>query len=277
MPDDPQNSFSPEQRMILEGFANLSALAIERALLAGQAARNELLRNKERLQEALLNSISHELRTPLASITGVLTSLTESEETNKKSSRLDATTRLELLASATEQARQLNRLVENLLNMTRLEAGAVPLNLEAGDIQDLIGTVVDQLSKRLEGHPLQITIPDGFPLVTMDVSLAAQAVSNLLDNACKYSPTGSPIEISVGRQDDQAIVSVKDQGVGIPPEDLERVFDKFYRVPNSKQTVGTGLGLSISKGFVEALGGKIWAVNNPDRGVTVTFTLPIQA
>jgi two-component system sensor histidine kinase KdpD len=206
----------------------------------------------------------------------VLTSLTESEETNKKSIRLDASTRLELLASATEQARQLNRLVENLLNMTRLEAGAIPLNIEAGDIQDLIGSVVNQLSKRLEGYPLKITIPDRFPLVSMDVSLVAQVLSNLLDNACKYSPAGSPIEISVGQEDGQAAVSVRDHGFGIPPEDLERVFDKFYRVPNNKQTVGTGLGLPISKGFIEALGGKIWAVNNPDQGVTVTFTLPIK-
>lgn len=273
---DPQSSLSLEQRTLLEGFVNLAALAIERASFAEQAAHSEMLRNKEKLQTALLNSISHELRTPLASITGVLTGLAESENAGGKSNQFDAGTRLELIQSAIEQSRQLNRLMENLLDMTRLEAGAVRLNRKPGDLQDLIGTVVNQMSGPFSAHPLSIEIPEDFPLVSMDEMLIAQVLVNLLDNACKYSLPGSPIQISVSRDQSDVKVSVKDEGFGIPPGDLGRVFDKFYRVQHQSQMVGTGLGLSISKGFVEAHGGKIWAENNSGRGVTVSFTLPLK-
>jgi len=261
--------------MLLEGFANLSALAVERASLAETAAQGELLQNKEKLQTALLSSISHELRTPLASITGVLTSLEESEKSGEEKSRFDSATRLELIQSATGQARQLNRLVENLLDMTRLEAGAIHLNRELADVQDLIGSVINQMQERLCDHPLQIHIAENIPPISIDLMLIAQVLSNLLDNACKYSSLDSPIEIWAQVKDNQAVVKVRDYGYGIPPEDLERVFDKFYRVRHHALMVGTGLGLSICKGFIEAHGGRIWAENNPDRGVTMTFTLPI--
>jgi len=276
-PKQPTNYLPTEQRMLLEGFANLSALAVERASLAETAAQSELLQNKEKLQTALLSSISHELRTPLASITGVLTSLEESEKSGEEKNRFDYATRLDLIQSATGQARQLNRLVENLLDMTRLEAGALHLNRELADIQDLIGSVVNQMEERLCDHPLQIHIAENIPPISMDIMLIAQVLSNLLDNACKYSPIDSPIEIWAQVKDKQAVIKVRDYGYGIPPEDLERVFDKFYRVQHHALMVGTGLGLSICRGFVEAHGGRIWAENNPDRGVTMTFTLPIGA
>ncbi len=274
-PKEPENILTIEQRMLLEGFANLSALAVERASLAETAAQGELLQNKEKLQTALLSSISHELRTPLASITGVLTSLEESEKSGEEKSRFDSATRLELIQSATGQARQLNRLVENLLDMTRLEAGAIHLNRELADVQDLIGSVINQMQERLCDHPLQIHIAENIPPISIDLMLIAQVLSNLLDNACKYSSLDSPIEIWAQVKDNQAVVKVRDYGYGIPPEDLERVFDKFYRVRHHALMVGTGLGLSICKGFIEAHGGRIWAENNPDRGVTMTFTLPI--
>jgi len=275
-PADPQNRLTLDQRMLLEGFANLAALAIERASFAEEVAHSEILRNNERLQAALLNSISHELRTPLASITGVLTSLRESDRNSQRSSKLNTKTRIELIDSAIRQARQLNRLVENLLDMTRLEASALRLRREVGDLQDLVGTVVNQMAERLRDRPVRIDIPDNLPLVPMDVMLVAQVLSNLLDNACKYSPEGSPIDILVRLHDKEIVVSVRDRGMGIPTEDLGRVFDKFYRVQTQNKVIGTGLGLSISKGFIEAHGGRIWANNNPDRGVTVTFTLPVQ-
>jgi two-component system sensor histidine kinase KdpD len=170
----------------------------------------------------------------------------------------------------------LNRLVENLLDMTRLEAGAIRLQSEPGDIQDLVGTVLNQASDRLGKHPVHIDIPPDLPLVCMDAVLVGQVLVNLVDNANKYSPPDSPIHITVKQVEDELRVSVRDYGIGIPNEDLERIFTKFYRVQHSNQTVGTGLGLSISKGLVEAHGGRIWAQNNPDQGVTVTFTLPLQ-
>lgn len=273
-PSAPQTGLTQEQRNLLEGFANLSALAIERATFAEKAAQSETLRNTEKLQTALLNSISHELRTPLASITGVLTSLGDSEK-SVSDHKLDPATRLELVDSATEQAQRLNRLVENLLDMTRLEAGALRLNREPGDMQELIGTVLGQTPDRFCGHPLKFDMPDEIPLVMMDNSLVAQVLSNLLDNACKYSPGGSPIEIAVRPFENRIEVSIRDHGIGVPPQDLERIFDKFYRVQRQENVAGTGLGLSICKGIIEAHGGKIWAENAPDQGVAFSFSLPL--
>ena len=276
-PANPEDFLSLDQRSLMSGFANLAALAIERALFAEKLAQTETMRNTEKLQTALLNSISHELRTPLASITGVLTSLSESEKAQQVSSKLDSATSLELIESATQQAQRLNRLVENLLDMTRLEAGAMRLKCEPADMKDLIQTVSGQSPNRFCDHPVKTNLPPDLPLILMDSVLIGQVISNLLDNACKYSPGGSAIEIIVRLKEDQIEVAIKDAGIGIPALDLERVFDKFYRVQRQNPVTGTGLGLSICRGIVEAHGGKIWAQNNPERGVTIIFTLPVQS
>ena len=274
-PKDAENILSTDQRLILDGLASLTALAVERATLAESAAQSEMLRNTEKLQSALLNSISHELRTPLSSITGVLTSLSESEKDHHASHKLDSKTRLELLDSATDQARQLNRLVENLLNMTRLESGSVHLNLEPCDMQDLVGTVLQQFTHRLVDHHLHLEIPEGLPLVTCDTVLIAQVLTNLLDNACKYSPSGAPIILGITDKIENVEVYVCDNGRGLDEEEVEQVFAKFYRGKSRSTTTGTGLGLSICKGIIEAHKGWIKAVNNPDRGVTFRFSLPV--
>lgn len=274
-PNTNEGPLTSDHRMQLEGLANLTALAMERAILAQTAAQSEMLRNTEKLQSALLNSISHELRTPLSSITGVLTSLNESEKTDKITQKLDTATRIELLDSATDQARQLNRLVENLLNMTRLEAGSVHLNLEPCDLQDLIGSVLQQFTTRLKDHPLKLEIPNDLPLVTCDAVLIAQVVTNILDNACKYSPIGTPITLGVVNRIETIEVFICDSGEGLEEEELEKVFVKFYRGVHHKNTTGTGLGLSICKGIVEAHGGWIKASLNPDRGTTFRFSLPL--
>jgi two-component system, OmpR family, sensor histidine kinase KdpD len=266
-----------DQRMQLEGLANLTALAIERAVLAQDAAQSEMLRNTEKLQSALLNSISHELRTPLASITGVLTSLSESEKAYQDAHKLDPATRIELLDSATDQARQLNRLVENLLNMTRIEAGSVHLNLKPCDLQDLIGTVLQQFTTRLKDHPLQLEIPDDLPLVNCDAILVAQVITNILDNACKYSQTGTPITLGMVNCKETIEIFIRDAGEGLDEDELEKVFAKFYRGVRHKKTTGTGLGLSICKGIIEAHGGWIKAERNPDQGLTFRFSLPVNA
>ncbi|HEX7555842.1 MAG TPA: DUF4118 domain-containing protein, partial [Leptolinea sp.] len=201
---------SLEQRELLEGVANLSALAIERATFAEKAAQSEMLSRTEKLQTALLNSISHEFRTPLASITGVLTSLIESERASSNDRKLDSITRTELIDSATQQAQRLNRLVENLLDMTRIEAGAIRLNKEQSDIQEVISSVLSQSPDRYCDNPIRMDIPEDLPLVNLDAVLIGQVIQNLLDNACKYSTKGLPVEIHVKKLPSEIQVEVQD-------------------------------------------------------------------
>ena len=156
-----------------------------------------------------------------------------------------------------------------------MEAGAIHLNREPTDIQDLIGSVSLHLETELTNHPLKVEMPSDFPLVMMDAVLIAQVLENLLDNACKYSTAQNPITLTIGIEEKFTRFAIHDQGIGIPINDLERVFDKFYRVQREETIAGTGLGLSICKGIVEAHGGKIWAANNPESGATVTFMLPL--
>jgi len=261
-------------RLLLENFTNLAALAIERALFAEQASLAESLRVTENLQSALLNSISHELRTPLASIMGVLTSLEEDEADDSKENRLNHETRLELMHSASEQTRQLNHLVGNLLDMTRIQSGAVSLKQTPVDIQDLVGAILNQMEHRLQDRPVDVQIPDGLPSIRVDTVLFGQAISNLLDNAEKFSPAGTPIVIQVEQTKDEVLISVRDHGRGVPENELDRIFDKFFRGSNPGLVKGTGLGLSICAGIVEAHKGRIWAENCDDGGLKVTIALP---
>jgi two-component system sensor histidine kinase KdpD len=268
-PGTAEHDLTPEQRRLMEAFANQAAQAIERGKLAEEARQIKLLQAAEKLQNALLNSISHDLRTPLVSITGALTSLDE------QSDSLDDENRESLILTAREEAERLNRLVGNLLSMTRIESGAIKLHREPGDIQDVIGTALEQLGKRVATHEIQVNIPEDFPLVPMDFTLIVQVMVNLLENAVKYSLIGSVIEVSAMLLDDKACVEVADRGVGIPPEDLTRVFDKFYRVQRPESVSGTGLGLSISKGIVEAHHGNIQARVRVGGGAIIRIELPL--
>ena len=266
---------TPEQRQLLDGFSSLAALAIERAHLAEQASQAKILENTERLQAALLNSISHELRTPLVSITGALSTLAdapaplESGETEQLAWR-------EMVDTAYEEAQRLNMLVGNLLDMTRLEAGAFRLNREPCDIQDLVGIALARFAQRLDTHPIQVSLPEELPLVSIDVALMAQVLLNLLDNAVKYSPEQAPIEILGWLEADEVILVVIDQGIGFPEADLPHVFDRFFRTSRTHGIGGIGLGLSISKGIVEAHGGRMWAENRPARGALIGLALPVE-
>ena len=261
---------SPEQRRLLEALANQAALAIERAQLAEAAQRAQLLAATERLQSALLNSISHELRTPLVSITGVLSSLEDDE------APLEPQIRRALIETAREEAERLNRLVSNLLNMTRIEAGAVRIAWELEDVQDVIGSALEQLKSRIQGRQIRVDVPSDLPFIPMDFVLIVQVLVNVIDNALKYSPPERPIDIRAWLMEEEVAVQVADRGIGIPPEDLDRVFDKFYRVQRPDNVTGTGLGLSISKGLVEAHGGRIWAENRSGGGAAFTLTLPAE-
>jgi two-component system sensor histidine kinase KdpD len=268
-PGTAERDLSPAQRRLMEAFANQAAQAIERVQLAEEARQIKLLQAAEKLQNALLNSISHDLRTPLVSITGALTSLDE------QSDSLDEENRRSLVITAREEADRLNRLVGNLLSMTRIESGAIKLNLEPGDVQDVIGTALEQLGKRAADHKIKVSVPENFPLVPIDFTLLVQVVVNLLENAVKYSPKGSLIEISAWLVEKKARLEIADRGAGIPPEDLTRVFDKFYRVQRPESVSGTGLGLSISKGIVEVHHGSIQARVRERGGTVVSVELPL--
>ena len=232
-------------------------MSIERAILAEQAKQTEVLRAADKLQTALLNSISHDLRTPLVSITGALSTL---EQENQ---HLGRSAQESLVHTAREEADRLNRLVGNLLDMTRLEAGALKVKREACDAEDLIGTAIGQMEDRLAGRTVDVNVPKTIPMISADFVLIVHVLNNLIDNATKYSPAGSALEVEARQADNQVEISIMDRGIGIPTDDLERVFDKFYRVQRPEQVTGTGLGLAICKGIVEAHGGRIGRRHGP--------------
>lgn len=265
---------TPEQHRLMEAFASQTALAIERAQLAEIARQAQLLKETEKLQTALFNSISHDLRTPLASITGSLSSVLEDS--------LDSATQQELLRTAHEEAHRLNRLVGHLLDMSRLEAGALKVSRQPCDVQEVIGAALQQLNGLLANRPIEINMPADLPLVLLDFVLVAQALVNVLENAAKYSPSTSPIDIQAQVVDEELEIQIADRGQGIPSGDLTRIFTKFYRVQHATQAAdrgrfppGTGLGLSISSGIIEAHGGRIWAENRLSGGMIVKLILPI--
>lgn len=275
-PLDLSDIFSQDKRQLLDAYARLAALAIERAQLSEQANQARILNETEKLQSALLNSISHDLRTPLATITGAFSSLYEAESSQDQSIVLDHEDRLELMETGWGEARRLNRLVGNLLEITRLESGALKLNLQPADMEDVIGSSLNQMRLILQNHPLKINLPAERPLVNIDFVLIEQVFINLLENAAKYSPPDTAIEISVQVQPQALEVLIADHGQGISPEDLPHIFDKFYRAVLPGKVHGSGLGLSICKGIIEAHGGKIQAQNRPEGGALFIFSLPTE-
>lgn len=255
---------------LLEAFAGLAAMAINRSTLAEQARKSQALIESERLRTALFNSLSHDLRTPLVSIIGAVTGLLEDQ--NVSYSPED---RKELLQTILQGAKRMNRFVCNLLDMARLESGMLKLNKEWCDLQDVIGVAINRLVESIISRPIEINIQDDLPLVEADCLLVEQVFINLLDNAIKYSEADSKIIVNIRREGKQLLIAVANRGPVISETDLSKIFDKFYRLSSPLQVSGTGLGLAICKGFVEAHGGNIWAENNNLGGVTITFTLPL--
>lgn len=268
---DTPGQIPAEQRQLLEAVANLTALALTRLQFASEASRVLQLAESERLRSTVLNSISHDLRTPLASIIGAATGLLDDE------GLYDDSGRESLLLTIKDEAIRMNTLVNNLLDMTRLESGALRIKKDWCDIQEIIGVALRRCHDILEGRPIAIDIPPGLLLVSADFGLIEQVLVNLLDNAVKYSPKDTAISLRVFRERDEIQVEVADRGPGLPAEDVRRVFEKFSRSDAVRHISGTGLGLSICRGFIEAHGGRIWAANRPGGGAVFAFTLPNSA
>ena len=263
-----EDDLSEENKRLLQALTNQAAVAIDRALLAEKAHQIELLEETEKLQKLLLNSVSHDLRTPLVSIKGALSSLLENDA-------LDPEARRELLENAYEESDRLNQIVGNLLDMTRVETGTLKIVKKPCDLGDVIGVSLQQIPKeRLGKHPVVIHIPPEFPEVLMDLSLMMKTFVNILDNALKYSPADAAVEISAKIVNDRIHIEFTDHGVGIPPKDLGRIFDKFFRSEHSHKVPGTGLGLAICKGIVEAHQGEIWVESRLNEGTRVVVSLP---
>lgn len=269
-PDDPRALQTPEQMHLLETFANQTALAVERAHLAEEAEHAHLQMETERLRSTLLSSVSHDLRTPLASITGAASSLAEDGET------LDPAARRDLAQTIYEEATRLNRLVTNLLDMTRLESGTVQLRREWQSLEEVIGGALARLDPLLEGRTVAVQLPDDLPLVQFDMVLIEQVFINLVENAVRYTPPASPIEIRATLEHGAIRVDVADRGPGILPGDEERIFDKFYRGRGEHAGHGAGLGLAICRAIVEAHGGRIWVAPRPEGGSLFRFSLPVE-
>ncbi len=264
---------TPENRRLLDALADMGALAIERVRLVEDLDRAERAAETDRLRQALLTSISHDLRTPLASILGAASTLRDLEPA------LSPASKGELLGTVIEESERLNRFIANLLDMTKLEAGAVAPSLAPQDVTEIVDTALRRLDKVLAGHAVIVDAAPDLPPVALDAVLFEQALVNILDNAAKYAPEGSAVTIRARREGGQIRIDILDEGEGLPEDDVERVFDKFYRARKGDRVrAGTGLGLAIARGFVEAMAGNLRAGNRRDRsGACFTLTLPIPA
>jgi two-component system sensor histidine kinase KdpD len=258
-----------EQRDLLQAFARQSALVLDRLRLDAEGQQARLVAESEKLSKALLNSISHELRTPISAITAAASALTELKGSEPPALQKN------LAGEIQEGASRLNRLVSNLLDMTRLESGAVKPRLEWCDVSDLINVALRHNERELAGHPIDLSLPKPLPLVRMDFVLIEQVINNLLLNAAAYTPRGTPVEIKAWASPDEMAISVADRGAGLLAESLPQLFDKFYRAPGAPAG-GTGLGLSIVKGLVEAHGGRVEARNRPEGGAEFIIYLPLE-
>jgi len=251
--------------------AKVREQSLERERLSKQAEHARILQVQENLERALLNSISHDLRTPLVSIKGALSALKDEGE------RLSGQARQELLETASDEAERLNRFVGNLLDMTRLEAGAMRLNIDPCDVQELIGCALSAMDSRLGDRNVSVLLPPGMTLVPVDMVLMTQVLVNLLENANKYAPAASNIDVEVSVTGDWLTLTVADRGPGVAESELPHIFDKFYHVQVPEKAGGTGLGLSICRGIVEAHGGKIRAENRVGGGLVIEVLLPLGA
>jgi two-component system, OmpR family, sensor histidine kinase KdpD len=251
----------------LEALANQVALAVEREELVTQAQTAQVQMEAEKMRNILLSTVSHDLRTPLTVIAGSASSLLEGEN------HLDGATKQEFAQTIYEEARRLDRVVHNLLEMSRLQSGEFKLNAEWHVLEEVIGCALAQLDSQLRDRPVHISIPADLPLVKIDALLLERVFLNLLENTAKHTPAGTPIDISCRIEGKNLEVEVADRGPGLPAGQEEKIFEKFFQVWPGR-TRGAGLGLTICRSVIEAHGGRIWAANRPDGGTAFHFQHP---
>jgi two-component system sensor histidine kinase KdpD len=282
MEEDPSR-FSREKRLGSEAdrsdprstffwaFIDQASSMIEHVRLRRESLQVEILQRTDALRAALISSVSHDLRTPLTSIKAAASSLLQDDVQWDEESRRSFTMAIE------HEADRLNRLVENLLDISRIEGGALRPEKEWYPVDELVHDVLGRMQQSLQGREVTTQVPADVPPVELDYMMVDQVLTNLLENALRYTPAGSPLEIVVSTTATEMAVSVADRGPGIPPDDLERIFDKFYRVMGrSRATSGSGLGLAVCRGLIETHGGRIWAENRPGGGAIFCFTLPLR-
>jgi two-component system sensor histidine kinase KdpD len=267
-PADPRRWNDLEQRRQVDAFAAQMAMAIERAELAEQMQRARLEVETEQLRSSLLSSVSHDLRTPLAVITGSASTLLESTPPLEPAAARDLT------QTILEEAERLNRLIRNLLDMTRLESGAVKIDKDWGALEEVVGAALGRLERRLEGRDVRISLPEDLPLVPFDATLIELVLINLLENAAKYG--ADPLELGATASRGELVVEVADRGPGVPVGQESRIFDKFHRAIREGGAGGVGLGLAICRAIVTAHGGRIWVRNRDGGGASFQFSLPFE-
>ena len=262
---------TPDQTRLLDALMDQGALAIERVRLVEDIDHVKRVVETDRLRSALLTSISHDLKTPLSSVLGSASTMRD------LSGQLTDAEKGDLLATIIDESERLNRFIANLLDMTKLESGAIVPNAAPHDLGEVVGSALRRASKILIRHRVDLELQADLPMLDLDAVLFEQVLFNLLDNAAKYAPAGSLIRIQSWRETGSVCLQILDEGDGIPPDELETIFDKFYRVQKGDHVrPGTGLGLAISRGFVEAMHGTISAANRSDRtGAVLTIRLPI--
>jgi two-component system, OmpR family, sensor histidine kinase KdpD len=262
---------SPENRQLLETAATQIGMAIERDMLAERNRKAAIEAETERMRSSLLSSVSHDLRTPLAVIAGTTSTLLELGE------GADAATRRALLGEVYEESNRLTRLVENLLAMTRLDSGVIAVDEQWFPLEDVIGSALGRLRKDSGGRVISKHLPADLPLVLLDGVMVEQVLFNLVDNALKYSPPDTPVDIRVSAGEDEVTIEVADRGPGLTEEEIDAVFEKLYRGSASAgRARGAGLGLAIAQAIVQAHGGRIWACNRPEGGAVFAFTLRLE-
>lgn len=261
--------FTNDEIRLLEAFADEAALAVDRDRLLREAGRVQALQQTDLLKSALLSAVSHDLRTPLASIKASVSSLLQTNVS------WDEASRREFLTAIDEETDRLTRLVGNLLDLSRIEGGALRPEMDWYDTAELLETVVARLERSLSSHRLKLTVADDIGEMSLDYVQVSQVLTNLIENAAHAAPAGTTIEVIAQRHGGEVDLIVEDEGPGIPAEERQRIFDKFYRLVTAGQRgSGSGLGLAISKGFVEAHGGTIRAEAAAAGGARFVVTLP---
>ncbi|MBL0312325.1 MAG: sensor histidine kinase KdpD [Holophagaceae bacterium] len=268
-PEGSATWMEPGQKHLLEAFANQTALALERAQLSAQRSHAQVQMEREQMRNALLSSVSHDLRTPLGTITGAASALLD------ESAQMAEGTRHEMLQTIQEEAHRLHRLVTNLLDLTRLESGALAVHKEWTPMEEVVGTALNRIESQILGRDIRVELPPDLPLVPLDPVLFEQVVINLVENAAKFSPADQPITIKAWATERNFTLVVQDSGPGIPEGHEERIFEKLVRLPGTSAP-GAGLGLAICRGIVQAHGGRIQAANRPMGGAQVLVSLPLE-